>query len=171
MKDKQLLLEISYDKLLQNTRRSFDDGRDQRSSEVRITNTLFMPYIGDDRLEAEGESQTTNGKYTSRVMFDNVIFKDEESPETSSVVAVDGEQYFFIKINRSRSNVKVSCSCLDFHYRFATYNHRDDALAAKAPKVHVKSTGRPPVNPAEVSGVCKHIIRLVEELDRDDLFT
>lgn len=171
MDDKRLLLEIAYDKLLQNTRRNFDTGRSGRASDVRITNTLFMPYVGNDMLEAEGESQTTNGKYTSRVIFDNVIFKDEESDNTASVVAVDGEHYYFTKINRVRSNVKVSCSCLDFHYRFAAYNHRDDALAAKPPKPYVKKTDRQPVNPAEVSGVCKHIIRLVEELDRDNIFS
>jgi hypothetical protein len=169
MKSK-LLLEIAYDKLLQNVMNNFDNGRDNRSSDVRITNTLFMPYLQEDQLEAEGESQTSNGKYTSRVIFDNVIFKDEPTPDTTSVVAVDGEEYTFNRIDRNGSNVKVSCTCLDFHYRFAAFNHRDKALADKPPEPYVKKTNRKPVNPAKVSGVCKHIIRMVEELDKDSIF-
>jgi hypothetical protein len=170
MKSK-ILLEVAYDKLLQNVMNHFDHGRDDRASDVRITNTLFMPYLQEDQLEAEGESRTTNGQYTSRVIFDNVIFKDEESSDTASVMAVDGDEYFFNKINRNRSNVKVSCTCLDFHYRFAAFNHRDKALADKPPAPYVKKTNKKPVNPAKVSGVCKHIIRMVEELDKDNIFS
>lgn len=166
----ELLLELTYDRLIRNTNRHFKNERNKKSSDVKLTNTVFIPYVNDNYLEVESESQTVNGKYISRIVFENVIFKDEEGPDVARIVTADGSEYFFRRINRSRSNVKVSCSCLDFYYRFAMYNNKADALASDPPKPYVKKTDRPPVNPAEVPGVCKHIIRMVEELDKDNIF-
>jgi hypothetical protein len=165
-----ILLELTFDKLIRNTDRAFKNDRNVRASDVKITNTIFIPYINDNYLEVEAESKTDNGKYISRIVFENIFYRDEPSKRTARIVTVDGAEYYFDRINRSRSNVKVSCTCLDFHYRFAIYNYRDNALATDPPKPYVKKTDRPPVNPAKVSGVCKHIIRMVEELERDNIF-
>jgi hypothetical protein len=169
VKDK-VLLEISYDKLIGNTDGNFD-GRSDRASDVRLTNTVFIPHFNDNMLEIKAESQTKNGKYTSRVIFQNVIFKDDEEQGTSKIITPDGSEYYFKSINRRRGDVKVSCSCLDFYWRFASFNHRDNALASDPPKPYVKKTDRPPVNPKQLSGVCKHLIRLVDELEKDNMFS
>lgn len=167
----KVLLEISYDKMLRST-----DGkmpgkkRSDKSSDVNITNTMFIPHINENTLRVESETQTTNGKYTSTILFENVVFRDEGDESMSKVMSPDGTEYYFKPINRKRSDVKVSCTCLDFYWRFASFNQRDNALASDPPKPYVKKTDRPPVNPSKVSGVCKHLIRMVEELEKDNVF-
>ena len=170
MDKKEILLEISYDTLLSNTRSNFDTGRDDRAGKVKIVNTIFVPAPNSDELQVQGEARTTNNSYQSRIIFENVIFKPEQDSETVSVIGTDGEEYHFSRINKARTDVKVSCTCLDFYYRFAAFNHRDNALASEPPEPYSKKTNRAPVNPAEVSGVCKHLIRLVEELEKNNIF-
>jgi hypothetical protein len=167
---KIILLELSYDTLLSNTRSNFDSGRDDRSGRVKIVNTVFVPAPGSDELQIEGQARTANSSYNTRAIFENVIFKNDPDQNTASIIATDGEEYHFNRINKGRSDIKVSCSCLDFYYRFAAFNHKANALASEPPKPYVKKTDRAPVNPNEVPGVCKHIIRLVEELEKSDLF-
>jgi hypothetical protein len=167
---KKILLELSYDNLLANTRSNFDTGRDERASKVKIVNTIFVPAPNSDELQIEGEARTKSNSYQTRIIFENVIFKPDVDRETVSVMGTDGEEYHFNRINSGRSDVKVSCTCLDFYYRFAAFNHRDNALAAEPPKPYSKKTDRAPVNPSEVPGVCKHLIRLVEELEKNNIF-
>lgn len=166
----EVLLEISYSNLSRKADRYFGADRKNRASKVTVAHSVFIPYINDNYLEVEAETRTDNGKYITRIVFENVVFKNEEDNRTASIVAADGTEYFFNRINRTRSNVKVSCTCLDFHYRFASFNHKADALASDPPEPYVKKTDRPPVNPAKVPGLCKHIIRLVQELDKDNIF-
>lgn len=164
------LLEMSYMKLLYNTRTGFDSKRKQKSTEVKLTNTIFIPYIEDNMLEAQSESRTVNDTYTSKIIFQNVIFKTEVTSQTASVVGTDGTEYNFMKIHKNRTDVKVSCTCLDFHYRFAAYNQRDNALAGDSPETYVKKTDRKPANPSKVSGLCKHLIRMTTELENKRMF-
>lgn len=166
----EILVEVSYNFLLNNTRSNFDRGREERSSRVKITNTIFVPAISTNELQVEGEARTTSSSYTPKIIFQNVIFRDEPGTGTASIMGTDGEQYHFDRINKSRADVKVACSCLDFYWRFAAFNHRDGALAAEPPDPYSKKTDREPVNPNEVSGVCKHIIRLVDELEKQNMF-
>lgn len=169
--NKQILLELTYDTLIRNTNRYFTKSRDDRASTVKVSNTLFIPYIDQDQLEIESYTRTTNGKYTTRLIFDNVIFRDEESPNTARIISADGTEYYFDRINRRRAQVKVNCTCLDFYYRFAAYNNKASALAADPPKPYIKTTDRPPVNPRGAAGLCKHIMRLSKELSKNNLFT
>ena len=169
MKNK-LLLEITYTKLLYNTRKNFDSKRKSKASSVELTNTIFIPYIENDSLEIQSESRTKNDTYTSTIIFDNVIFKNDVGPLTATVIGTDGEEYAFNRISKNRADVKVNCSCLDFHYRFAAFNHRDGALAGNPPEPYVKKTDRPSVNPKKSSGLCKHLIRMIEELEKEDIF-
>jgi hypothetical protein len=165
-----VLLEISYNKLLRSTDSKMP-GRSDRASDVTLTNTVFIPYVNDNYLEVESEARTKNGKYITRIVFENVVFKDEGDNGMSKIISPDGTEYYFKPINKNRSDVKVSCTCLDFYYRFAAFNQRDNALASDPPKPYVKKTDRAPVNPSEISGVCKHLIRMVDELEKDNVFS
>lgn len=63
------------------------------------------------------------------------------------------EQFDWIK-----QPVKVRCSCRDFYFRFAAWNHQKGALFGRIPPKYVrKTTTRPEVNPKHIPGICKHI--------------
>jgi hypothetical protein len=53
---------------------------------------------------------------------------------------------------------------MDFYWRFAMYNDKDDSLLGKPPAPYVKKTDREPQNPKQVPGVCKHITALADKL-------
>lgn len=171
MCEKTILLELTYNTLVRYTKQAFDDGREKRSSEVKVSNTIFVPMIDNNSLEISSETRTNDGTYKSKVIFNGVFYRDEESPTTATVMGVDGEEYIFERINKNRTKVKVMCNCLDFYYRFAVFNKTKDALAGDPPPAYVKKTDRPPVNPAKSAGLCKHIIRLVDELDSSGIFS
>lgn len=170
--ENKFLIELAYSKLIYNTRKGFGSTRKQRASSVNLTNTIFIPLPKTDELQVQSESRTVNDSYKSIIIFTNIIFRDEPSTQTATVVGVDGEEYHFTKINKNRSNVKVNCSCLDFNYRFASFNHRDGALAGDPPDPYIRKKGsnRGPVNPKKVSGLCKHLQRMGEELEREGIF-
>lgn len=57
-----------------------------------------------------------------------------------------------------RQPVKVRCSCRDFYFRFAVWNHKAGVLFGRIPpKYKRKTTTRPEVNPQHIPGICKHI--------------
>lgn len=165
-----ILLEMPFTELEKNTKQAFGNDRHSKASTVKVTSSVFIPDITNDRLIIEAESRTDGDTYMSRIIFDNVIFKDDGTPDMARIITVDGSEYYFNRINKSKANVKVGCSCLDFHYRFASYNFKHGALADNAPKPYVKKTDRPPVNPTQVAGLCKHLIRVFNELRTDNIF-
>ena len=107
----------------------------------------------------------SNGKmYDTTVMFSEVQYEDEDSQSNVTFKATDGEDYSIVPIELAKSNCKVRCGCLDFRWRFANWNDRDDSLYGDAPPPYIPKGNRPPVNPRKVPGVCKHLIKSVQSL-------
>jgi hypothetical protein len=80
-------------------------------------------------------------------------------------MASDGQDYHVQPLQLAGHNVKVRCNCMDFYFRFANYNAQDKSLVGKPPPLYRrKTTTRPPVNPGQVPGMCKHLLKLVQTL-------
>jgi hypothetical protein len=163
---KQALEEdATYNELRQNIQRGFPETRKRQhaTGEVNITNTKYVPIAGG--LQVNAVSRSNGHNYAQTIIFSGV--SNQAGEEGATYMGTDGEQHTIQPVPLQGSRVRVSCSCLDFHYRFANWNFSDGALAgAKPPLYQRKTANRPPVNPAQVSGVCKHLIKLVQELIR-----
>lgn len=142
--------------------------RQHATGEVNVTNVQYIPYIGMKMLHVKSSTVSTNGnRYNQAIQFLKVEFEPEDTTENATFQASDGEDYHVHPLDLDGHNVKVRCNCLDFRFRFANYNSEDKSLVGRPPPLYQRrTTTRPPVNPDQVPGVCKHLLKVIEMLQR-----
>lgn len=70
----------------------------------------------------------------------------------------------------TKNPVRVHCACKSFYFFFSWEDMINEALYGRHPKPYERKTHpgdpnyKPPVNPAEIPGVCKHLILLIRSL-------
>jgi hypothetical protein len=167
----QILLELSYFDLEGRTNNTMGPERKQRAGKVKLDNLTFIPMSANGNLKVGSNTTSNNGHdYWTTLMFDNINYVDAEEPnKTFSFTGSDNTEYFIQRVPRN-ANVKVNCSCLDFHYRFAVWDNKFKALDGNPPPPYVKKSNRPSVNPMQSPGVCKHVISLMDDLRSQNFF-
>lgn len=152
--------------LQQNITTAFPDTkkRQHATGEVAVQNIQYIPYVGMKMLHVKSVATSNGHRYTQSLQFNSIAFESVDTDANVTFTASDGSDAHIQPLDLTQLNVKVRCSCLDFYYRFANYNSQDKSLVGKAPPVYVKKTNRPPVNPTRVPGMCKHLLKLVDEL-------
>lgn len=163
------LEEDSLSRLYTSTVNNFDTLRDQDSGRVQVVRKIFVPAPNNNYLTIRAETRSSAKQYNTRIAFTEVEYVDENTPNVVSLEASDGQQYQIVPISYNNGDAKVSCDCLDFYYRFAVWNHREDSLLGDAPPPYVKKTDSEPVNPDRVPGLCKHLIALTTELRNENI--
>lgn len=180
-----LLYERTMNSLASVTAANFGADRQQNANKVQIRNVQYIPAIqqGILRIECETFSRSSN-VYKTVIRLNGVEFIDdsrynflqnseEENSDKYNIfqfTGSDGSQYY-ASYDRSNSlDVQVGCTCQDFRWRFAYYNSGDGSLVGDPPDPYVRKTDRPPVNPNKTPGVCKHLMRLKKELEREEFF-
>lgn len=165
---KKFIIESSLSELYSNTINNFDTPREKKSNRVQVNRTLFIPSPNNAILGVEATTRSLDKAYLTKIYFEDVEYTDDEG-DSVVITAQDGQEYRIKQLDYVNTQVEVSCSCLDFHYRFAVWNHGDGSLYGNPPDPYVKQTDREPVNPNEVPGLCKHLMALVDELRRDNI--
>lgn len=176
---RRILAESSANDLESNIIRGFPNttARQNATNPIRISQANFTPYT-DGRLLMNcvaTNSQEFVRKYRVHIMFSDVAFV-ENAPEGEEGAVVpktgvqirctDGSTKSIEPISLQDNTCKVRCTCLDFYHRFSMFNLGDDSLHGKPmPQYVPKGSGRPPVNPARVPGMCKHIIKALQYLE------
>ena len=172
----QALNEVStYDDLYNNIQKGFPETkkRQHATNEVTISKLTYSPV----RITNEGGAlrlssitRSNQHEYKQQVLLSDVSFVTDGSGV--SFVATDGQTYNVQPIRLNRSRLRVNCTCLDFHYRFASWNFNDDSLLGKKPPLYQRKTdNRPPVNPARVPGLCKHLVKVFDKLYSSGMLT
>lgn len=159
----KILLESSFTQLYNNTKNNFTTSRDENSKRVQVTTTAFIPSLQNNSLEIRAKTNTDGKRYDSVIYFEDVEYLNDDNPSNYSIsfMGPDNSEYRIVPIS-SNANVKVNCTCLDFHYRFATWNAAADSLYGTPPPPYVKKTNNKEANPSHTPGVCKHLIKLFD---------
>lgn len=165
--------ESTYQDLETGVQRGFPDTRKRQKATgpVSITQLSYLPYVGDGVLRVESIAMSGGNKYQPIIQFRGVEFQQEDLPTNATVKAADNNEYHIQPIPLAGSNVKVHCNCLDFYWRFSPYNAGDESLVGKPRPPYNAQGNRPPANPSETPGVCKHLIKLVEKLKQGRVVT
>jgi len=150
-----------------NIERGFPETRKRQhaTGEVTSRNLQYTPYIGMKMLHVKAQSSSNGHQYQQAIQFNGVDFEREDTPENATFKAADGSDYHIQPLQLNDHNCKVRCNCLDFYFRFAHYNSSDKSLVGRPPPLYQRKTQtRPPANPMRVPGMCKHLLKLVQEL-------
>lgn len=135
---------------------------------VRITELQWTPYLGMKTLFIRGlaQSEESGKEYMPIVVFKDVQYHpSKEQSNWVEIIANDGKQYTFEKLNHADNDVLVRCNCPDFSWRFNYYNHLDNSLYGRKRTKYEAISNRGPANPFELPGMCKHLMKLVKSLD------
>ena len=164
-----MLTETSLDTLYTNTIRGFDTPRKQTAGRVQMVKKIF---IAAPRAKAVGVRATTRSdskQYDTRMFFRGVEYIEDGDEGNSGYTfqTSDGQEFTVTPISYTNDDVEVTCTCLDFHYRFSVWNHSDGSLFGSAPAPYIKTTDRAPQNPNKIPGLCKHLISLTDTLRQE----
>lgn len=136
---------------------------------IQVSELKTLPFIGTKNLSIESLVQNSDSKdghstYTPKIIFNQVQFEDDVSDTNITFTAKDGNEYNMQPIDLASNTVRVRCNCADFLWRFAAFNAKDKSLIGTAPPPYQRKTNRGPVNPQQVPGVCKHLIKTFDAL-------
>lgn len=162
-----LLLELSVYHLDRSTQNQFGDDRESRAAKTGVANVEFSTAQNEGKTELDVKAVVKGSSgmtYKPMIIFKNVKLQDADSPQNVTVVDYNGKELHIDPESVKSSNVMVRCDCMDFYWRFANWNLKHKALLGDKPGAYVKKTNRPPVNPMQKPGVCKHLYKLVQQL-------
>ncbi len=114
-------------------------------------------------IDTRTRSSKSGSAHTQRIMLYGVKFVQPGEPNG---VQVPDTQVAVEPIKLNKDTARVACDCMDFRFRFANQNNKDDSLAGNAPPkyIPVQGSNRGPANPSNLPGMCKHIMRMVQQL-------
>jgi hypothetical protein len=156
------LTEDTIEDLKANIERGFPrtTKRQYSTDPVTIIQAAWYPYVGTKTLLVRGlaDSEESGKEYVCAVLFKQVQFGDDGDV---TITANNGEEYTFTHLDPSVNDIAVRCQCPDFRWRFAWYNKPTKALFGPLPSPYQSKGLRPPVNPMQVPGMCKHLLKLM----------
>ena len=142
--------------------------RQHSTHPVVITELSWLPFVGTKTLFVKGLAQSgESGKeYGPIIIFKKVNFNQDGIKITAS----DMLEYSFAPLSRKTTDVLVRCNCPDFYWRFNYYNSLDKSLQGSKRGMYEAKGGRPPANPFELPGMCKHLMKLSKALGEAGIF-
>jgi len=137
---------------------------------IVITKLSWTPFKGVKTLFVRGLAQNEGAEYSPMILFREVDYNAKSN--IVHVYASDGLPYEFGKVVLKENNVTLRCDCPDYLWRWHHTNAVDKSNYGRDRKKYVKIEGstRPPVNPSELPGMCKHILKLVKVLSEAGIF-
>lgn len=158
-----VLLERSLNDLDTSTTSAFPNSKKRHNALglVRVAHVMYERPDNDKLLVTAKMVGETN-EYNTQILFEGVKFTFVDNSGSVDIGATEN----IMPISASNNDCKVLCGCLDFYYTFAWYDYNRDALIGNPPKPYQKVPGsnRPPRNPTNAPGICKHIMKLAEHL-------
>ncbi len=171
------LKELFEDQTIPQLRRSIEVGfphtkkRQHVVGTVRINNMAYYPLTANKmiRITADTTTSDTGGRHKQFLDLRNIVYDYADTDDNVVIADTTGKEYFVQPIALNVTNVGVFCDCPDYQLRFANFNIQNNAHVGPRPKPYTKVPGsnRGPVNPMKVPGMCKHILKVVENLKQD----
>jgi len=132
-----------------------------------------VPFKGTKTLliQADCNGYTEKATHVVNIQFEGLNYVDEvpKNAEYKTLTYKD-EEYHFSYPTVEDTNVKIRCSCSDFYYTWSYPDWKEKVLFGSKPKKYIRKTKtRPPRNPDQIPGMCKHIYQAISLLKVEDL--
>lgn len=140
--------------------------RQHVTHEVRVTGIQYTPMLQNGILRINSSTTSNNGNaHTQALDIRDINFQPENSGNNVTIQDNSGRSHSVTPAKLNVSTVAVYCDCEDYQMRFANFNIQNNChLGPPPPRYIRKTTTRPPANPNQVPGMCKHIIKVTDEL-------
>jgi len=133
-----------------------------RPSKVR----RMLPIPRNRAIIVQGESYGTK-MYQLTLTFYKVDFSlEEDAKHPLSVSLGDGQYVWSEQLLVRKHPVQIRCSCPDFRWTWGHWDHIVSALSGPDWPAYVRKTNRGPRNPLKVPGLCKHVVGLMEVMQK-----
>ncbi|MGZ5486719.1 MAG: hypothetical protein ACXWFB_12570 [Nitrososphaeraceae archaeon] len=142
--------------------------RQHATNEVQVTNLQYTPIPQSNFLRINSNSRSTNNNTHQQIIdLRTIQFDKIDNEQNVSFEARNGTKYFVHPVELSATTVGVFCDCEDYMMRFANFNIQNNCHVGPTPRPYTRKTdNRPPVNPSKVPGMCKHLIKLADQLEQ-----
>lgn len=140
---------------------------------VRNIEVIIAPGIKTITFRGTVDSETDKGtKYLTSVQFHDVEFSKEKmydkltgGKEQFTQGVINGVTWYFQLPNLNTNRAVLKCQCPDFRFSFEKQLFDAKSLIGNWRKyTRVQGSKRPPRNPNNVPGYCKHVFSLVNAL-------
>lgn len=158
-----ILQESNLQDLYVNTVKAFPKTTKRHNAidALTITELKTIPFLGMKTLliNALVKNEENNKYYKSLILFKNIEFKPNERQKSIEIKS-ENENFSIKTINIRDNEVLLRCNCPDFKWRFNYLDHKDNCLYGKVRKKYEAKSNPGSSNPLELSGMCKHLIKL-----------
>lgn len=132
---------------------------------VSVNNLKFVAYEESHALQITAAVTSAGHRYDAAMAFSDVQFEPNDSLDVVSFQGSDNTTHHIYSVSTVINNAQVRCTCLDFYFRFADQDYQNGSLLGAAPQPYRRKTNtRPPANPTNTIGMCKHLIKLADKL-------
>ncbi len=159
--------ESSLNKLYRSAVDAFPETqkRQYATDTVNVTRVEWIPYVGMRTLYLKGHVQNFadgGGEYDPIIVFKNVKYHKQNMSGLVEIISSDTQQQYFIeRLSSNKNEVLLRCGCGDYFWRFNYYNSVDKSQYGKVRKPYF---GEYRINPKEMPGMCKHLMKLGSSL-------
>ena len=167
MKLSELLEDVTIPQLNQYIRQGFPHTKKRQHAtyEVKINKLQYEPILDQDVLRVVSSTRSDNGNEHNQMLeLRGINFQSSNVGHNREIIDINGHPHSITPVPLNISTVGVRCDCEDYMMRFANFNIQQNCHLGPPPPRYVRTTDRPEVNPHHVPGMCKHIIRVVDDL-------
>lgn len=127
----------------------------------------FNYVMRNKQLIVKSQARPSSGEsysaYQSQIVFSGVGYSDVPSPDFPLTYNSPNGKIYLQKPT-TRNTVQIRCSCKDDYFMWQYPNKSKGALLGRFKPYVRKTADRPPRNPGNVPGMCKHTLALVKNL-------
>jgi hypothetical protein len=142
--------------------------RQHVADQINIANVAFTPFLGVKTLfvKAVATNPQEGTEYKPMILFKGVNYQE------NGVEVVDsaGQHHFIEQLTQENSQILVKCQCGDFEWRFRHTDHVDKSLYGRNRKKYEALHNPGSANPENAKGMCKHLIKLIRNLQENGFF-
>ena len=165
-----LIREYTISQLDKDTANNFVGDRKERSNNIKVTSVVYVPFVANNKLLCNSDVVGETGQhYKTKISFSNVEY---DTKDGNIITTSDNKEMSIGIIDMNKSDVEVSCNCLDFFQRLASYDKTVKALYGnETPKYtgFTRPEDKKKGNPNNSPGMCKHLYALIDYLKSDNV--
>lgn len=122
-------------------------------------------FVGTKAIMFRGTVLGETDKYPVLIQFFGLNVGTEKSDKTPVAAKVEKNLWYHSKPSISQNPISIKCGCQDFRFTFEYPLHKNKSLIGNYRKyTPVAGSNRPPRNPKDLLGYCKHIYSMLAAL-------